>query len=444
MTDDNKIGVALFDKADVFSRNDNWACAFRGQPFEFTSASDLPSQTLWITNVELGDLFDAGLNRTPKIAHDAYFRTRMSQIVQELGIASFEPDRRAIMLAEILGAAVAMAKSQIGFTQYPSNALSGGIGQIYGYPDAPKDSVLLRIAERACQTYTPCERDRRHDNVEIFTFWMPRHELASSLIEQVVPSHENLRAVPMQSLPNNGKDARALVAWAKENSLPLFAQVKIHALEPTIGKLMNYGAGALGINSKTGDGSQFDSRNMREWCSLPELDELSIAGDIELQQVVCAGGWMTHGISLHNTKACSISYSYGLVAENIWVGLTRRPSGDNKISKNLGTAWMQGLDRMRCLRVAESLYNAGFEILNYGYGRITVACPRSVRALIPTIARELGLLYPASLGDLSHLPVRPQISRDVVQSLLATHDYPNMIRANQIAMNAVRGAASEA
>src|SRR5690606_39437946 len=103
-------------------------------------------------------------------------------------------------------------------------------------------------------------------------------------------------------------------------------------------------------------------RNMREWCSLPELQALSQAGDIEVIQVALpTGGYKTPELSTFRSKPAAVSYSYGLVAENLWVGLTRKPSWDGKTSRNLSTAWLQALDRMHCLKIAERLHNARSE-----------------------------------------------------------------------------------
>lgn len=440
----NRIGVALFVGGNIFSPEGNFYCEYRGQPVEFGSASDLPAQTLWITNSSMDGLYQAGLARNPKIAHEGYFRTRLSQMVQELGIGHLSQEQQVSLLAGIVGDAAEMAKLQFGFTQYPSNGLAQGVGQIFGIPESPQGSALLQVAEGACQQYTSCERSRRHEKADIFSFWLPRHAHANDLLAEPLPLNDALKTINPHSLPNMGRDARALVDWAKENSLPLFARIRIKALEPTVGMLVNYGAGAVPVKASTTDGSRYDSRNMREWCSLPELDVLSEAGDVEILQVAVSGGWMRSEVHLRESRASAVSYSYCLVAENLWVGLTRRPSADGKVSRTLGTAWLQAQDRMRCLRIAERLYGIGMEIINYGYGRITVACPASVRALIPGVARENSLLYPAFLEGLTHYPPQRSLAHEVMQSLLNTRDYPNIVRANTIALGELEAVRHEA
>lgn len=429
------IGVALYESGHPFDRKANWACEFRKEPFQFQSASDLPGQTLWVTNVELGELYKAGLHRNPKIAHEGYFRTRLSVMISELGIEQWPLEQQAAMLAEVLGTAAEMARLQLGLVQYPSNGIQQAVGQLYGLPEAPEGSAIFRVAELACQNYTSCERERRYEQAKVFSFWLPRYDWASALLSEPLPLNDRLQSVAPQSLPHMGRDAAALVDWAKELRQPLFAKIRIHALEDVMGKLLNYGAGALGVNSQSSVGKGYEARNMREWCALPELETLSQAGDIEVLQVALAtSGFKTPELSVFSSRPAAVSYSYGLVAENLWVGLTRRPTPDGKTSRNLSTAWLQALDRMACLSIAERLHGMGMEIVNYGYGRITVVCPKSLYQMIPQIAREHGLLYPAALTELQPYQPNPSSAFMVMQSLLSRGDFTNIRKMNQLAL----------
>ncbi|MDU4254458.1 hypothetical protein [Pseudomonas sp.] len=428
-----KIGVALYADGTPFCRDGNVACEYRKQPFAFSSASDLPGQTLWITNASLDALIQAGLHKNPKIAHEGYFRTRLGQMAQELGLGQYTLDQQASLLAEILGNAAEMARSQLRLTQYPSNGPAQAVGQLYGTNEAPVGTAMLQVAEQACQRYTACERERRHEKADVFSFWLPRFQLADELLQAPLPTNDKIMAVPAHSLPAMGRDTNALVEWAVANNIPLFARIKIHGLEQTVGKLMNYGAGALGVSKNAGNGS-YEARNMREWCALPELETLSQVGEIEVLQVAIASGWTRSGLGVFHNKLTRISYAYGLVAENIWVGLTRKPSSLGGTSRSLSTAWLQSIDRMRCLRIAERLYNIGMEVSNYGNGRVTVVCPVSVRALIPQAAREEGMLYPAHLQGLTPYQPSLQVPHQVLQHLINQRDFAKLIHVDQLAL----------
>ncbi|MBA1250176.1 Uncharacterised protein [Pseudomonas luteola] len=430
-----RIGVALYENGSPFSRDGNVACEFRKQPFAFSSASELPGQTLWVTNVNLSSLIDAGLHRNPKIAHDGYYRTRIAQMSVELGLDSLPVEQRAAILSEILGDAAEMARLQLGLTQYPSYGLAQAVGQLHGPIEPPAGSAVARVAEQACQRYTACERDKTFKNPEIFDFWFPRFAYADDLLELPKPIDGNLKTVPPHMLPSMGQNVGELVDWATQNQLPLFARIKIQGLEETVGKLMNYGAGAQEINRSTDSGTgNYQARNMREWASLPELDMLSQVGDISVLQVAIAEGWSGKGLHLYHSRLSSISYAYGLVAENLWVGLTRQSNPSGRVARTLSTAWLQAIDRMRCLRVAERLHNLGMEIIHYGNGRIRVACPISVRALIPQIALEEGLLYPACLEGLTPYRTQSNNPTHVFQHLLNERDHGRIIRVDLAAL----------
>lgn len=429
-----RIGVALFMGGSPYSREGNFACEYQGEPFEFFSVSDLPSQTLWVTNVNLGDLIDLGLHKNPKIAHDGYFRTRIAQISQELGLDTLSLEQQSSFLAEMLGITAEMGRIELGLTQYPAKSFVQAVGQLHGYREHPAGSPVYTISEQSCQRYTSAERSRRIEDAEIFSFWMPRYEWANDLLETGLPTGENAQVIPAHNLPEMGRDAVALVQWAEENKIPLFANIRINQMEESVGRLINYGAGAQGIDS-----GGYDARNLREWCALPELAVLAYSGDIEILKVVTAGGWARSGLHLNTDKVARVSYSYGLLSENIWSGLTRKPDAFGKVSKTMQTAWMQSLERMKCLRVAERLQGLGMDILNYGNGRITVACPPSIRAFIPQAALEESMLYPCSLKDLKFYD--PSLSADpfvVMQSLIANKQYARILEVDNVMLNKLK------
>ena len=432
------VGVALFAHGSPASKSGNAACAFRGEPFVFNSVSDLPSQTLWVTNASLDELVEYGLHRNPKIAHNGYFRTRLGQVVTELGLIDLSLEEQAAFLAEILGSSSELARTQLGLSQHPVRGLAQGVGQLYGASEPPEGSAMKAVAIQACQRYTSCERQQRYERAEIFSFWFPRYSWANRLLETPMPTNENLTGLPLHTLPEMGQDAGVLVEWAKQNHIPLFARVRIIGLDETAGRLMNYGAGAHTISGQGAEGGKYSARNLREWCSLPELEVLVQSGEIEILQVASASGWFSSGLHVDQDRLSPVSYAYGIVAENLWVGITRKPDFSGSVSTSLSTAWIQAVDRMECLRVAERMVNLGMEVINYGNGRVTVACPPSVRALIPQVAAEEGLMYPATLKGLHHYQVRQDRPDQLLQHLINTQNYSKIIEVNQLLLSKMR------
>lgn len=439
----SKIGIALFKGGSPFSRDENIACEYGGTPFEFSSTADLPSHALWVTNASQDDIYTAGLHRTPRIASDGYFRTRLSQIVHELGLQVLTIDHQVAILAEMLGCAAEMLKCQLGLTQSPAYGMAQAVGQLYGSPEHPRGTAVYQVAEQAAQRFTACERSRRYEQADIFSYWFPRAAWASEMLQIPLPSGD-IKLIQRHSLPDMGANAMEVVKWAYEHKQPLFARVKLHGLDPSIGNLMNYGAGAQDVKKNSSSGRDYDARNFREWCALPELEFLATYGDVEILQVAIADGWQNSGLRTFSTKRAAVSYAYGLAAENLWVGTLRKNSGNFNLSKTLSTAWLQSEDRMRCLMAATKLQALGMEITTYGNGRIGVVCPKSVRALIPQAAHELGLLYPAVLPDLVMYPANKTIPLHIQQSLISRGEYVRSIQVDQAClkeMESIRHAA---
>ncbi|WP_219096320.1 hypothetical protein [Pseudomonas sp. UMAB-40] len=435
----SKIGIALFKGASPFSRGENIACEYGGTPFEFSSSADLPSHALWVTNVSSDDIYAAGLHRTPRIASDGYFRTRLSQIVHELGLQAQTMDHQAAILAEMLGCAAEMLKCQLGLTQSPAYGMAQAVGQLYGSPEPVRGTAVFQVAEQSAQRFTACERTRRYEQADVFSYWYPRNSWASEMLQIPLPSGD-IKLVPRHSLPAMGENPMEVVKWAYENNLPLFARVKIHGLHESIGNLMNYGAGAQDIKKNSGNGRDYDARNFREWCALPELEFIASYGDVEIQQIAIADGWQNSGLRTFDTKRSAISYAYGLAAENLWVGTLRKNSGNFNLSKTLSTAWLQAEDRMRCLLAATKLQALGMEITTYGNGRIGVVCPKSVRALIPQAALELGLLYPAVLKNLSMYPTNKSMPLHIQQLLITSGEHVKSIQVDQACLKELESA----
>lgn len=435
----SKIGIALFKGASPFSRDNNIACEYGGSPFSFSSAADLPSHALWVTNASSDDIYAAGLARTPRIASDGYFRTRLSQIVHELGLQTLTMDHQVAILAEMLGGAAEMLKCQLGLTQYPAYGMAQAVGQLYGSTEPPRGSAVFQVAEQSAQRFTACERSRRYEDAEVFSYWYPRCAWASEMLQIPLPGGD-VKLVARHSLPAMGANAMEVVKWAYETKLPLFARVKLHGLDETIGSLMNYGAGAQDVKKNSGNGRDYDARNFREWCALPELEFIANYGDVEIQQVAIAEGWQNTGLRTFSSKRSAISYAYGLAAENLWVGTLRKNSGNFQLSKTLSTAWLQAEDRMRCLQAAIRLQGLGMEITTYGNGRIGVVCPKSVRALIPQAALEQGLLYPASLQKLQMYPANKTVPLHIQQHLISSGEFVRSIQVDQACLKEMENA----
>ncbi len=423
-------GIALFDGGDPQGVGVHYACQAGGTPFSFSSVSELSAQVLWVTNARLDTLIDYGLNRNPKIAHEGYFRTRLVQMTQELGLADLDPPRLAAMLANLMSNAAVLVRKQLGMLQFPTNGIVQAVGQLYGTAEAHESTDLYRVAERASQRFTSAERSRRMQNAQVFSFWEPRYEYAQRMLSRKLPQ-EGLQQIPPTRLPGGGGDAYQICDWAQQLNLPVFAQIKIHSLDESVGRLVNHGAGAAEL------GGEYQARNFREWCALPELSYLVQSGEVEIIRVLAAPGWTDHGLRVFDNPSAQLSYSYGVVAENLWCGLMRQPSGYGRISKTLATAWLQACDRMDMLRKAEKLSRLGFEIINFGSGRITVACPPSIYQLVPQAAMENGLMYPASLEGLTMYPVSPGNRMHIMQKLISSKEYAQMLRVDAMLLKEV-------
>ena len=89
-----KIGAIFFDSAnsslgttgDSSALGSGWASIAGSSPVRVQSIHDLPTDTIWLTNLTYSSLCQSKLNEHPNFRSDAWLKTPVKQLVAELGV----------------------------------------------------------------------------------------------------------------------------------------------------------------------------------------------------------------------------------------------------------------------------------------------------------------------------------------------------------------------
>jgi hypothetical protein len=184
------------------------------------------------------------------------------------------------------------------------------------------------------------------------------------------------------------KKERPFVAKISINTFTFEGKINVD-----LSKLLNLGE-AIGEGGKTKD---------RNWVCQPELLYLRRFADVNIYAAFVAKSYI--GIEEKVTlpylgELSDFSYSLGLLAESVWIGLSTRSVNPQTRSKTLVSpraCWLKASDRFMTLTSAMMLSSAGFEVTSYGYGGVTVFIEEENIASLIDIAPHAGLSVPVNI-----------------------------------------------
>ena len=378
-----------------------WASIDGAPAVRVQGVSDLSLNVIWLSNLDQPTHWAAALYNTPQIKEARYLRTDLNQIVRELGVSPkvVGPTHSAEAVAEVFGRVMRLAKEYCNKLSWGRSSLLQELTHGLGLYDEPYEDALMDEAF-ACsyQDRVDCGATLSTDAGERWlTLRRPRLLHAQQLIgESFLVPQGPWKFIGEKDMPK--KEER--FEWINKNFGGAPYMVKV--------KSMNFYRQLEGdtCNPKTllqlGDsilpGRQ---RRQRQWLPMPELLYMSKFADIEFDSV-CVG-------RMFDIKEKSIlpeldymmhhSYSWGILAENIWMTYASRSINTKAQSKTLVSpraTWLRSIDRFYCFTSARYMSSPETKIMSYGTGSITLACKESDMGAVIQRAIENGLQVPAS------------------------------------------------
>lgn len=347
---------------------------------------ELANNIKWLTNLTSDVAYQAQLKNTPKLLEDKYLRTAVSSILLELGMKHFSLAEKASAISEIFNNTMMLANKFFGISEAPKGALAAGIATKIGhYQITIEDKHLVQSVAQSIQPFTNCERrinPNPQANIDFISVVLPRLEHAKALLSEGVPM-DNLVWLSESQLPNKSHRLN----WACNSHLPLLVEIKIANISRAYSGLLNWGNGAGSILGR----QTYTVSNERLFVTNNELIHLAKFSTIDVGRIaLCESELDTRYTLPYESELAVTSYSYGLLMENLWCSLLRDNNGQYR--RGFACSWLHAADRMRCLNFAKLLFDKGYSINGYGYGRIILAVSSDERDDLKKDCQTLGLL----------------------------------------------------
>jgi hypothetical protein len=405
-----RYGVVYFDAAldkrrkksndgTYVQARDGWASVGGADAFRIEKLADLPSDVVWITNLDFDSYRSNRLTQIPNYVPSYYLKSDIAQIAAEIGAHQDHERITAIVqaLAQVFARTMRLAETYFGVTEIPSdqikkleNAIATATGRRKQVVDAPLNDSMKQAYQNRCLVIgQPIPREWWQ-----CTLRRNRYQHAYDVLDTPVPSPNNWEYLDASKLPIGAKDR---IDWVINNPKPVLAKARV-----SDGKGMEASITSFGAKKR--------SDVTREWLCAPELYWVSrYYNTVEIDAVyVCHDGYVLLP-ELERFPAPNeftlASISMGLITENFLAVMTepfKNPVGVEVYYPHC--IWYAAMDRFILFThayqiVRASSYgnaNSGFRVHSYGFGNIQVATPHEKVDELTDIAGSLGLEVPSS------------------------------------------------
>jgi hypothetical protein len=166
---------------------------------------------------------------------------------------------------------------------------------------------------------------------------------------------------------------------------PFLVRCRITNIKPIMAEALSWGSG---------------SKSIREWLTDVEWRIVRQYADVELRAaMVCEQGYESldsYAAMLPKAGANELSYSLGLVAEQVWTALmNKQPRAGRITGYTARAAWLRAIDRMQMFDYAQKMQSRrGVTLISYGMGNVVVRVPEGGTKNILDMAVDIGLMPP--------------------------------------------------
>ena len=394
-----RFGCVLFelkegqDGSSSATPEKGWASVAGESPRMVYSPDDLDRDTVWLTNLSKEALWKTSAANKKRLKDSAYLRTDLSQIMKETGLS---PSRittanSAQAIGEIFARIMGLAREHYGIAEFGAASLSDEIrGRILGEDDdvgEPFDQALMR---GYCD-FVSCS-NMRESHEMLVTLRRPRIAHAKHVLATILPQG------PWEVvMPDQFPEGQERLEWLLGQDRPGVVRVSVKRFRQGVQgwnvPLLNMGE-ALIENGK---------KKERDWLTLQEAHYLSKYMVLDAKGAILAKDWKDFEPlrPLHAPGPLAhMSYSAGILAECHWIaasGRHRDGLSKQKIKVSPRSCFQRAADRFYCFNSAGILASAGFKVLSYGLGAVSVATEKSRLGELAKACLAANLTMPAAL-----------------------------------------------
>jgi hypothetical protein len=378
-------GCVLFDTPQN-PEDGGWAAVAGEAGKRIHGPGDLSMDTIWLTNIDYGEFHRSGISTYPHLRMDAFLKTTVSQMMNELGIANRDvPTQQSVSIISEIFSRVAMIMQRdfnIEIREYKS--LKDEIAARCRFPAKFSNEEFHDACKMAYQGYSSVptkplkgarsiglRRNRLAHTVEVCSVPVPTDQFKLYKGSFIAP--EKSRVEKICALPE-----------------PAIANISIKHIDNDMLDLIAFGS--------------VPSRNrkqavVRDWVSQPELMMLKDYADITVHSAYIGSGWQTLAsrTPLNPLPMDYLSYSYGIVAENFRVAhSSETPRGQSGFI-SAQALWLGAVDRFWSFIMAAKLAAGGLTISGYGSGAVNVQTTPSGFNDVMRVAHAMEMTFPLYL-----------------------------------------------
>jgi hypothetical protein len=325
-------------------------------------------------------------NEQSGVVYNTFLRTSIKQISEEIfqQPAHVLPSEKSEVISSIFSNVMTFAtKSGITLPEKYKNYM---LNQMIGRSILGKSNIDINIhnAFMACATHQRASVGNKIiENDDAITLRRNRFIHGKELLTKPVPEDAPWRLVPSAQLPTG----RNMATWIESIQSPFFVQCDWHDWQRDVSDVV-----------VDNDSCQ------RQWWTDVEWKTFREWGNFTVKSIlVCDAPWKQANYSkyLPENPMSAISYSAGLFAEQLWIGLTAGHMTNNSsltpVLYGPTAAWLRAYDRMTMLHFALTLFRQGIRITSYSAGSV-VARSRDKKDTqdILNAAIDCGLIPSAS------------------------------------------------
>ncbi len=392
-----RLGIAHFSEPDEPQLSS--VLLFNGKTWnEIESWADIPSDTIWISNVNKAALSAAKIANVPYLKSAQYLSTPYESVRREMMVSGSQSEeekaRQLRRLQEIYNYVITNAMNAFPQLNLEDNStlVSGILSQVRLGQDSALSPSFLDVVND-CYTLSVTVPGRKVEaSSRVVTLSYPKAPYAHHILSQSIP------AGPWTNI--NRTD---------EKYSQLF-ELKGPQLDAELVRIASEKAGFLKValvNRKDNDTlTVFRLSNPGgQWVTLLEAIELGRITPIKIIDAFLSEGLTTaydalarYGIEKPDMEEL-ISMSLGLSLTEIWKALTSEKivASDNAVYYTPAATYLKAVDRIACMDAAAAVIERGFDVNAYGNNLVSASVPQEQISSLLELGYERGLI--AIRGD---------------------------------------------
>ena len=365
-----KYGCVIFD--DVNDHTSGYASVAGQEAIRIKGTEDLPSDIVWITNLQYNIIGFAGLSNSTRFKQSGFLRARIDQLMAPLRIVD------PIMTSEIMAL---LMRNTMQITEHffdcnninPGRELKRIIRKKIKEPDQLLDEHVITVIKDATSHYSPVERPVQQNpsgQWDHAVFQIHPFKIAEATLPLAYPYGKEFRTIYTQDLP---KGIQSLAQMESLFGGPFFAKIRLTEIDSDLNPILNFGGGPSCQEAR------------REWVSSYELGTLLKIANVEIKEVLIPEKTDTIYKPFFE-KLCQLdpathmSLSFMTFIENLWCAGTvtlyppnqKNVGGMSKNFMNQAMPFIKAVERNISMQAAIKIIEAGFDVSGYGSGRIRV------------------------------------------------------------------------